>query len=109
MSGEPTGTLTGIGSVNNTAEVIAAAGGGKLPGPSVLKKTSALATETETTATPPAGVVGFFSQEDPTNFASPKLAAKHNHALALAAVSTRHHQQPTASSVVQKTEQQNDK
>ena len=75
----------------------------------LLKKTSALATETETTATPPAGVVGFFSQEDPTNFASPKLAAKHNHALALAAVSTRHHQQPTASSVVQKTEQQNDK
>ena len=43
LSGEPTGTLTGIGSVNNTAEVIAAAGGGKLPGPSVLKKTSAFA------------------------------------------------------------------
>ena len=43
LSGEPTGTLNStIGSVNNTAEVIAG-GGGKLPGPSVLKKTSAFA------------------------------------------------------------------
>ena len=78
----------------------------------LLKKTSAMASNEssgeaigQSAGVTPIGLFCSESDNSTTNFASPKLAAKHNQALKMAAVSTRHHHQLAPSGVQKITEQ----